>query len=736
MSKEPGKLKLFFADLRRRKVTRLASIYVVAGFGIIEALDIIGGRFQISEAAIQILMIAVIAGFPLAMILGWIFDLTPRGIERTKPLTQEEKYTLPSLSWRPSWISLILLLMLVMLSFAFFTVPRTNALGFQNRDWILLADLENNTGDEVFDQSLVHALGITINQSKYVNIYPRRRMQEVLQRMKLDNVDRIDTPLALEIADRENIKAVLVLTISELNNTYLLSTSLLNTYSGVSVRSRQVEAKGKEEVLDALNELAISVRRDLGETLAKILQRRLPLPKATTPSLKALKFYTDGAVSWSNGQWQEAQDLWARAIELDSGFAWANASLGMAKEWLVSSEASQVYYDRALGQMDRVTERERLWISALIASGKEAIDAYHTFLRQYPDDRDGWYNLGNALKEQGREEEAIEAYQHSLNIDPIQSWPHVNMAVSYDGLGQFEKAAMHFEKAAEFDPDFPKRWVGDVNRIYGFVLVKLGNLEAAREHFEVLLEGDEGGKSNGLRSLALLNMYQGQHLKAIEQFKQAIVINQRSNYPLSEYRNRMYMARAYQSLGMEAELAEQLRLGQELAETGGWAPNWTVFLALRQVDAGDIGSAGGWIDTWIERGWAEGEDEWAVELVRGEIALAEGDPSKAVSSLELADQLKKDGLVQDALGRAYYANGQYEQAEETFLETIRLMRLGYECQEPWVLAHYRLGCLYQDMGQEEKSLFYLERFLELWGSGDAGLMGVDEARRLIQNQPA
>ena len=710
----------------------MATIYVVAGFGIIEAMDIIGGRFQISEAAIQLLIIVVIAGFPLAMILSWIFDLTPKGIERTKPLTKEEKSTLSSMTWKPSWISLILLMALIMLSFAFFTVPRTNAVGFEKRDWILLADLENNTDDEVFDRSLVHALSVTINQSKHVNIFPRRRMNEVLQRMKLDNVDRIDTPLALEIADRENIKAVLVLTISELNNTYLLSTSLLNTYSGVVVRSRQVKATGKEEILDALNELAISVRRDLGETMARILQRRLPLPKATTPSLEALKIYTDGAIAWSASQWKEAQTLWTRAVELDSGFAWANASLGLSVEWLESPQAAQVYFDRALSQLDRVTEHERLWITALAADQENEIEAYQTFLSEYPDERDGWYNLGNALRYQGRTEEAIDAYQKSLNIDPNQTWPHVNIAVGLDGLGKFEEAAIHFDRVFEIDPDQRKSWWGDVNRISGFVLAKMGDLSGAKEHFELLLEGDEGGKANGLRSLALLNMYQGMHGEAISLLNQALVINQRRNYPLSEFRNRMYLARAYQSLGMQAELEEQLRLGQELAENGQWTPDWTGHLAIRQVDAGDITRAKEWINSWIANGWEEGEQEWAIELVKGEVAMAEGNLSEAVASLELADQLQRSGLVKEALARAYYANGTYERAEEYFLEAIRLVQIGYECQEPWVLAHYRLGHLYREMDQQDKSLFYFSRFLELWESGDEGLVGVEDARQQLQ----
>jgi len=733
MSDEPGKFRLFFSDLRRRKVTRLATIYVVVGFGIIEAADIIGGSFNISEGAIQILIILIIACFPIALILSWIFDLTPKGFERTKPLTPEERSGLRTMTWRPSWISVVLFIMLIFLSLAFFTVPRTNALGFQERDWILLADLENNTNDEVFDRSLMHALSVTIDQSKYVNIYPRRRVREVLHRMQLDSVNKIDIPLALEIAERENIKSVLVLTISELNNTYVLSTSLLNPYTGETVRSRQAKATGKEEVLQVLDALATNVRRDLGETLGKVLQRRIPLAKATTPSLEALKAYSDGAVSWSMSHWQEAKALWGRAVELDSGFAWANASLGLAAKWSGEAAAAQEYFDRALGQLDRVTEKERLWIIALSADRNHAIEANQTYLLQYPDDRDGWYNLGNSLRAEGRVEEAIQAYQHSLVIDPIQVWPHVNMAVGYDGLGRFEEAAMHFEQAFEFDPMQMRSWGGDVNRISGFLLLKLGDLSGAEERFNLLLEGDERGRASGLRSLALLNMYQGKHSSAVELLKQAVVINQRSEALISELRNRVYMARAYQSMRIQDALAEELRLCQEIARIGGWSPNWTIHLAIRLVDVGDMAGANELLDFWLGKGWDQGDHEWAVQLLRGEIALAAGDPLQAVASMELADQLDKgSGLTLGALGRAYHANGQYEESEAAFLELIRLMPLGYEPQEPWVLAHYRLALLYEEMGESKKSQEYFERFLELWGSGDEGLEGVNDARQHLQ----
>jgi len=184
---------------------------------------------------------------------------------------------------------------------------------------------------------------------------------------------------------------------------------------------------------------------------------------------------------------------------------------------------------------------------------------------------------------------------------------------------------------------------------------------------------------------------------------------------------------------MQDALAEELRLGQELARIGGWTPDWTIHLANRLVDIGDFAGANELLDSWIGKGWDKGDQEWAVQLLQGEIALAKGDLSQAVASIELANQLDYgSGITLEALGRAYHANGQYQESEAAFLEVINLMNLGYEPQESWVLTHYRLALLYEEMGEGKKSLDYLERFLELWGSGDEGLEGVEDARLRLQ----
>ena len=145
MVNKPNRINRFFSELKRRKVPRFITIYAVVGLGIIEAIDVIGGRFLFPDWTVRLVIGIVIGGFPVAVILSWIYDFTLKGVQKTSPLTDKEVSQIHSLSWKPSWISLILLILLIALSVTYCAVPRPNAFGIKKNDWILISDLENNT---------------------------------------------------------------------------------------------------------------------------------------------------------------------------------------------------------------------------------------------------------------------------------------------------------------------------------------------------------------------------------------------------------------------------------------------------------------------------------------------------------------------------------------------------------------------------------------------------------------
>jgi len=610
----------------------------------------------------------------------------------------------------------------------------TSGVGFNERDWIFIGDLENNTGDSVFDRSLQTALVVAIDQSAYVNVFPRNRAFETLRRMGQDTVTHIDVTLASEIAQRENLKAVLSLSIANLDDTYILTTRLLDPATGAALRSRDAQAEGKASVLESLDDLARGVRRDLGESLRSIRQRDTPLPMATTPSLDALKLHADAAAAWSASQWEEARTLWLRAIELDSNFAWAHASLGNAVSWLDDENAAEPHFEKALSLLNRVTEKERLWITSLAAKGDESIRALRAYLQQYPDDRDAWYNLGNGLRVLNRPEEALEAYDSSLAIDSLQVWAYVNSAVVYDGLGRFEESAAAFARSFELRPQEEMNTWGDVNRISGFVLVKLGDTTNARLRFEKLLSGTTDQQANAHRSLGLLEMYRGRYQAGIERLREAILLNRSENALLSEYRNRLYLATAFRAKGNTSDYERQLEMADRLTrEMGFVATSWLVFLGGHYATSGAITDASRILDTMTVRATEDPGDLANVEYMRGLVALAGEDVAGGLESLELAQRLWPSDLYVYAIGQVSLANGNLDRAESAFLEILERMGLGWETQEVWLNAHYHLGRVYEAQGDTEHAIEYYQRLLDLWADGDDDLVVLEEARaRLVR----
>ncbi len=77
-------MKSFFVELKRRKVYRVAIAYAVASWLVIQIATQVFPFFEIPNWAVRLVVIVLVLGFPIALLLSWIFDLTPQGIRRTE----------------------------------------------------------------------------------------------------------------------------------------------------------------------------------------------------------------------------------------------------------------------------------------------------------------------------------------------------------------------------------------------------------------------------------------------------------------------------------------------------------------------------------------------------------------------------------------------------------------------------------------------------------------------------
>ncbi len=107
------KLSQFWQELKRRRVIHVIVVYATAAFVILEAVDIIFPRLNFPDWTVTFVMILLAVGFPIALIFSWIFDVTPEGIEKTRPskeIQKGEKTGTPN-SWRiATYVSLLIIL--------------------------------------------------------------------------------------------------------------------------------------------------------------------------------------------------------------------------------------------------------------------------------------------------------------------------------------------------------------------------------------------------------------------------------------------------------------------------------------------------------------------------------------------------------------------------------------------------------------------------------------------------
>src|ERR1700686_4686293 len=78
------KIDNFFAELKRRNVYKVAVAYIVAGWALSQGIAQVFPVFDIPNWVIRLIVLLIIIGLPIALVLAWMFELTPQGIKRTE----------------------------------------------------------------------------------------------------------------------------------------------------------------------------------------------------------------------------------------------------------------------------------------------------------------------------------------------------------------------------------------------------------------------------------------------------------------------------------------------------------------------------------------------------------------------------------------------------------------------------------------------------------------------------
>ncbi len=610
------------------------------------------------------------------------------------------------------------------------------------KDTILLADFVNTTGDEVFDGTLKQGLAVQLGQSPYLNIFPEERARETLRLMERSQDEKITREVGREICQRRGIKALLVGTIVSLGHNYVITLEAINSQSGEAIARQQAEAEGKEQVLKALGRASTEMREHLGESLASIRKFDSPIEQATTASLEAFKNYAVGVELRRKGQYEQSVPPLKRAIELDDEFALAYVQLGTSYRDLRNLALGNKYLERAYQLRDRVSERERLEISAtffrhITGELDKRIETTSLLAQTYPQDPSAHHLHGNSLIITGEYEQAAEAYRAALRLDADFALSRANLALSLIGLNRFDEAQEVIEEGLARNMDSS----GFHNRLYLIAFLK-GDAQAIDRQIDWFTGRPDEYQIREIQARSFA--FTGRRRQASEFFAQAAALAEARGLQAEKARILATEANLNAVFGMPHLAEKQVALVLALLENKSIAPEELLPSIIQQLDSQPLA----WTLALC------GEERWAhalaqdlgrdlplntmynsvwLPLIHATSELKRGrasEPDKAVQLLQQARHYEAAVSFRPTWvrGQVYLQANNGARATEEFQKIIS--HRGWDVLSPlWPLAHLGLARAAALQGDVTKSRKAYEDFFLLWRDADAELPVLIEAKK-------
>ena len=282
---------------------------------------------------------------------------------------------------------------------------------------IVLADIKNTTGNSAFDRTFRQGLLTQLEQSPSIHVVSDGTVRHTLSLMRQPAEARLTPELAREICERTAGAAVVEGEIDSLGGKYLLGLNAKTCETGEVLFADQVQANGKEDVMNELNRIAGRFRARAGSSLAMVKAHSTPLLEATTPSLEALRAFSEGSATPDS---RAALHFFQRAVEIDPKFALAYALMGRSYSHLGDSILARESSAKAFALRGNASDLERFFIDlnyqlAVLGNLEKARQTCELWAQNYPrDGRPHGFLAGSLLLGVGKFEKAEEEAKKTI----------------------------------------------------------------------------------------------------------------------------------------------------------------------------------------------------------------------------------------------------------------------------------------------------------------------------------
>lgn len=470
-------MRRFLSELRRRNVPRVAAAYALSAWIVIEAGSVLLPTFGAPERVFQAYVVAVIAGFVVAVVLSWLFEWTPEGV-RLDRRTGVPAASPPRSHQRMN-LAIIALLVVALAASITFNVQDVEPGAHRSIAVLPFTSLSTNPENELFTVGIHDDL-----LTKLANISALK----VISRTSVMGY-RDTTKNLRQIGEELGVETVLEGSVQRIGDNVRVNVQLIDADT-----DRHLWADTYERKLTVRN--IFTIQSDISEAVAAALQATLSPEEqarvAATPTsdLLAYRLYKEARENLDLRRLEtlrEAREQFREAIVLDPEYAEAHAGLAestmllwinhndMSREQAV--EATQSSLDRALaldpGLADAYAIRgllkSTLWSHAM--TGRENVEAEEAFRQAIalnPNHASAYMWFAGLRNSEERLDEAIELYQRSMELDPLGRIPYSNLPQIYSKKGRHGQAMELWLEAVRIHSEWPT--------LYQYIAVELWGL--------------------------------------------------------------------------------------------------------------------------------------------------------------------------------------------------------------------------------------------------------------------
>ena len=415
----------FFAELKRRRVGKVAIAYGAVAWGVTEASSVVFPALHVPDWAMTFVVVFLMVGFPISMVLAWIFDVGPEGIHRTEPLPQEA--VAAQVRVRAAF-GLAVLLCMAGLGYLLYERGLGRAHAGEQRQSVAVMPFTNLSGDpskDYFSDGMSEELLNLL--ARIPGLQVAARTSSFAYKGREVDVRQIGRELGVETLLEGSVR--------QAGDQVRITAQLIDTESGFHLWSETYDRK-LADIFQVQDEIARAIVDELRIELAPADQQAAQRQQVPTQNVEAYQLYLQGRAVWKlrgDENLKHAIEFYQQAIARDPAFARAHAALASA--YVVLPGYTREDDQEKFFELAETSARQALAIDPNIGEA-------HAVLAQINAER------GDLL-------DAESGFFFAISLEPNEPTPHHWYSILLMNVGRLDAALVQAKKAQELDPASP-----------------------------------------------------------------------------------------------------------------------------------------------------------------------------------------------------------------------------------------------------------------------------------------